>query len=129
MQLIETRREPGRSLWTLGIVVFTLVAVAGLFYVKWDPYFGKAFHAAATHTLGPSIVTGTAGSAPAFSWSAALDFGIAYFKAIWEALVVGLLLGAGVQTLLPQDWLLRVLGKAGLRSSALAGLAAVPSMM
>lgn len=127
--MIETRREPGRNIWTLGIVVFTFVAVAGLFYVKWDPYFGKAFHAAAAHTLGPSIVTGTAGSAPAFSLGAALDFGIAYFKAIWEALVVGLLLGAGVQTLLPQDWLMRVLGKTGLRSSALAGLAAVPSMM
>lgn len=127
--MIGTHRASGRSLWASGILVFTLTALAGLFYVKWDPYFGKALHAAATHTLGPSIVTGTGSSAPAFSWGAALGYGINYFQAIWQALVVGLLLGAGVQTLLPKDWLMRALGRTGLRSSALAGLAAVPSMM
>lgn len=128
-KMVQTERGPGRKLWLPGILVFTLVAIAGLFYVKWEPYYIKALHAAAAHTLGPSIVTGTSASAPPFSWAAALGYGIAYVKAIWEALVVGILLGAGVQTALPKDWLMRVLGRTGVRSATLAGLAAVPSMM
>ena len=127
--MVHTEPASGRRGWAIGILVFTLVALVGLYIVKWQPYYLKAFHAAAAHTLGPSIVTGTAASAPPFSWSAALSYAIAYGKAIWEALVVGLLLGAGVQTLVPRDWLLRVLGRTGAKSSAVAGLAAVPSMM
>jgi len=128
--VIDSTRGPGgRDLRVLGSALFAAVAVAGIFYVKWDPYFLKAFKAASAHTLGPSIVSGTSGAAPPFSFAAAVDYGIAYFKAIWEALVVALLLGAGVQTLLPADWLRQLLGRADARSSALAGLAAVPSMM
>ncbi len=127
--MISTERGSGRDLRRLGMVIFILVAVSGVFYVKWDPYFAKAFHAAAAHTLGPSIVTGSGAAAPPFSLGAAVDYGVAYFKDIWQALVVALLLGAGVQTLLPADWLQRVLGRADARSSTIAGIAAVPSMM
>jgi uncharacterized membrane protein YraQ (UPF0718 family) len=129
MALLETERDTGRDLSRLGILLFLVVAVAGIFYVKWDPYFAKALHAAAAHTLGPSIVTGTSAAAPPFSIGAALDYGIAYFQDIWQALAVALLLGAGVQTLLPDGWLAKVLGRADVRSSAIAGVAAVPSMM
>ncbi len=127
--MVHTEPASGRRGWAIGVLVFTLMALAGLYVAKWQPYYLKAFHAAATHTLGPSIVTGTAASAPPFSWNAALSYAIAYGRAIWVALIVGLLLGAGVQTLLPRDWLLRVLGRTGAKSSAVAGLAAVPSMM
>lgn len=113
----------------IGFAIFLVAALALLFYVKWDPYFAKAFKAAATHTLGASIVSGTAPAPPAFSLGAAVQYAIQYGLAIWEALVAGLLLGAGVQVLLPQDWLQRILGRSGLRSSVIAGAAAVPSMM
>jgi uncharacterized membrane protein YraQ (UPF0718 family) len=112
-----------------GVVLFTVIAVAGLFYAKWDPYYHKAFLAAAKHSIGASIVTGTAAAAPAPGWQAAIHYAISYGLAIWEALVVGLLVGAGIQVLLPRDWLLRVLGRAGFRSTAIGGFAAVPAMM
>ncbi|MDA8345663.1 MAG: permease [Thermaerobacter sp.] len=110
-------------------LVFIVLLVAGLFYAKWDPYFHKAFAAAASHTLGASIISGTSASPPAPSLAAAWDYFVTYFKDIWIALIVGLVLGSGVQALLPRDWLLRLFGAAGSRSAVLAGVLAVPSMM
>ena len=40
-------------------LIFAIVAVVGLFYVKWDPYYAKAFVAAAKGSIGSSIITGT----------------------------------------------------------------------
>ncbi|MDA8382783.1 MAG: permease [Betaproteobacteria bacterium] len=111
------------------LVVFSVVAVAGVFYAKWDPYFHKIFHVAVTHSLGPSIVSGNGAAAPAPSFPAAWGWGVQYFKAIWVALIVGLLVGSGVEALLPRRWLWRVLGNGTVRSSALAGCLAIPSMM
>ncbi len=105
------------------------VAVAGLFYVKWNPYFHRAFVAAAQHSLGASIVSGKAATAPPPSLAAALGYAWAYGKAIWQAMVLGLVLGAGVQAILPKDWLGRILGRLNFSGVAAAGLAAVPSMM
>lgn len=112
-----------------GIAAFTLIAVAGLYYVKWDPYFHKAFAAAANHSIGHSILTGRAAAPPAASWQAAWGYALVYWKAIWAALVVGLLFAAGIQALLPRRWLVRVLGRMNFGSIAIAGAASVPSMM
>lgn len=115
--------------WGWPVAIFVAIAVLGVFYAKWDPYYFKAFTAAAKHTIGKSIVTGAARGAPAPGFQAALTYTVAYFKDIWIALIVGLLVGAGVQTLLPASWLYRVLGRISPRSRALALAAAVPSMM
>ncbi len=112
-----------------GIAVFTLIAVGGLYYVKWDPYFHKAFAAAANHSIGSSILTGRAAAPPVASWQAAWSYALAYWEAIWAALVVGLLFAAGIQALLPRRWLVRVLGHMNFGSIAVAGAASVPSMM
>ncbi len=111
------------------IGVLTGIAVAGLFYVKWNPYFHRAFVAAAQHSIGASIVTGKAAEAPSPSLAAALGYAWAYGKAIWQAMVLGLVLGAGVQAIIPKDWLARILGRMNFSGVAVAGLAAVPSMM
>ena len=111
------------------IGVLTGIAVAGLFYVKWNPYFHRAFVAAAQHSIGASIVTGKAAAAPSPSLAAALGYAWAYGKAIWQAMVLGLVLGAGVQAIIPKDWLARILGRMNFSGVAVAGLAAVPSMM
>jgi uncharacterized protein len=113
----------------MGGVTFFFVAVAGLFYVKWFPYYNRAFVAAANHSIGSSILMGTATSPPAPSWNTALDYAIAYGKAIWQAMVLGLLLGSAVQTLLPVEWVARLLGKFGFSSVAKGGLLAIPGMM
>ncbi|MGF6596993.1 uncharacterized membrane protein YraQ (UPF0718 family) [Paraburkholderia sp. GAS448] len=114
---------------TYGWLVFLLIAVVGLFYVKWFPYYNRAFTAASTHSIGKSILMGTAASPPEPSLSAALDYAWAYGKAIWQAMVLGLLLGSAVQALLPAHWVARLLGKTGFGSVAAGGLLAIPGMM
>ncbi len=111
-----------------GIGVFTLVGVVGLYLVKWNPYFHRAFVAAARHSIGNSIISDAA-PVPPPSWQAAWNYTLAYGRAIWQAMVVGLLLGSGVQALVPRHWIQRVLGRVGVGSVAIAGFAAVPSMM
>src|SRR6201996_1528850 len=112
-----------------GWLIFLLVAVAGLFYVKWFPYYHRAFTAAETHSIGKSILMGTDASPPAPSLAAALGYALAYGKAIWRARVLGLLLGSAVQVLLPVQWIARVLGKTSFGSVAAGGLLAIPGMM
>ncbi len=112
-----------------GIGVFTLVGIVGLYLVKWNPYFHRAFVAASRHSIGNSILSGTASMPPPPSLAAAWNYTLAYGQAIWQAMVVGLLLGSGVQALVPRDWIQRVLGRVSLGSVAIAGFAAVPSMM
>jgi uncharacterized protein len=118
-----------QSARTVRLSVFLLLAVAGLFYVKWYPYYGRAFVAASQHSIGHSILMGDAASAPAPSWGAALAYALAYGKAIWQAMVLGLLLGSGIQALLPANWVRRVLGGTGFGSVLAGGLLAVPGMM
>jgi uncharacterized protein len=110
-------------------LAFLSLAVVGLFYVKWFPYYNRAFVAAASHSIGHSILTGAAADPPSPSLSAALDYAWAYGKAIWQAMVLGLLLGSGVQALLPSNCVAKLLGKTGFGSVAAGGLLAIPGMM
>ncbi len=121
--------EPSSNRYAIGIAGLLIVAVAGLYYVKWNPYYHRAFVAESQHSIGPSIVSGTAAAPPTPSWVAAWDYAWAYGKAIWQAMALGLLLGAGVQAVVPRDWVGRVLGRMNLKGVALSGLASVPSMM
>jgi uncharacterized membrane protein YraQ (UPF0718 family) len=119
--------RPVQPIW--GVAVFALIAVAGLFYVKWSPYYARSFVAAADHSIGASIVMGTEASPPAPSWDAALGYAMAYGKAIWQAMVLGLLLGSAVQALLPTAWIANLLGRTGFGSVAAGGLMSLPGMM
>jgi uncharacterized membrane protein YraQ (UPF0718 family) len=127
MQNAEHALSRRSYVWPL--LLLAVLALGGLYLVKWDPYFHKAFLTAAHHSLGPSLVSGTSAQAPAPSWQAAWGYALAYFKAVWQAVILGLVLGAGAQALLPADWLRRLLGKESLGSVAWAAAAAVPSMM
>jgi uncharacterized protein len=112
----------------LGFLTLLVVIIGGLYIVKWDPYFHKALSAASSHSIGESIVSKGA-TPPEPSLDAALDYAGAYFLAVWKALVLGLLIGSGVQALLPREWLAKVLGKVGFGSTTTAAALAVPSMM
>ena len=79
---------PRLSMW-MAIALFFALAIGGLFYVKWSPYYAKAFVAARDHTLGASIVSGSLPVPPDVSWQAGLAYSLAYLKAIWQALVLG----------------------------------------
>lgn len=117
-----------RADW-LGLAAVLALAVGGLFYVKWNPYYHRALAVAVSHSLGTSIVSGQEAAPPAPSWSAALDYAQRYFKSIWQAMVLGLLLAASVEAFLPHNWLVRILGSATFRHTALGGVLALPGMM
>jgi hypothetical protein len=106
-----------------------LLAVAGLLYVKWLPYYHKAILTAGAHSLGPSIITGGGVAPPQPSWTAALSYATIYGESVWKALVLGVLLGSAVQTLLPRDWISRALGENGFVSIVAAAALATPGMM
>jgi uncharacterized protein len=118
-----------RSQRSYSWLVFVLLAIAGLIYVKWFPYYHRAFTAEATHSIGKSILMGGKAKPPAPSITAALDYAWAYGKAIWQAMVLGLLLGSAVQALVPVQWVARALGRHGFGSVAAGGLLGMPSMM
>jgi hypothetical protein len=90
---IDVRRENA-----LGALTVLVLGVGGLAAVKWIPYYNKALLAFAHHSIGNSILTGGADRPPAPSLHAAFDYGLAYGKSIWKALVVALLVGSAVQT-------------------------------
>ncbi|MDY7579431.1 permease [Herbaspirillum sp. RTI4] len=106
-------------------ILFVLIAALGLYYVKWSPYYLKSFVAAAHHSIGASILS----DHPADPLAAALSYSKAYFLAIWKAAVLGVLLGSLIQVLIPQNWLLRMFGRAGISSTVRGGLFALPGMM
>ena len=123
------RFRPAGRQYVWGTTLLILVGLAGLYYVKWNPYFHRALVAASKHSAGVSIVSDGAPAPPAPSWQAAWNYAVAYGKAIWQAMVLGLVLAAGVQTLVPRDWIARVLGRTSFTGVVVGGLAAVPSMM
>ena len=115
--------------WALGLTVLLLIFVGGLYFVKWSPYYYRAFAAVTQHSIGVSIVSGGEAAPPPASLEAALGYAWAYGKSIWQAMILGLVLGAGVQALVPADWLARLFGGTHFKAVALAGLASLPSMM
>jgi uncharacterized membrane protein YraQ (UPF0718 family) len=123
------QHEPLNKKVVFGVILFLIVAVAGLTYVKWWPYYQKAFTAAAKHSIGSSILTGNKAAAPDPSWAAAWDYAVAYYNSVWKAAVLGILLGSLVQVLIPAQWLLRVLGKTTFGSTLVGGIASLPGMM
>ena len=107
----------------LPTVGFGLMSIVGLYYVKWHPYFDRAYVAAVHHDIGRSIL----GEQVADGWRAGLAYSITYFKAVWKALVLGLAVAAGVQVLLPRRWVVGLFS--GRTASTRATAAALPSMM
>ncbi|WP_370456073.1 Permease [Sporosarcina sp. ANT_H38] len=110
------------------IALFLLIAIAGLAYLKWIPYYDKSILAATTHSIGDSIL-GDPSESGSFSWESAWSYALIYFNSVWKAAVLGILLGSLLQVLLPANWLLRVLGKTSFGSTAIGGLSSLPGMM
>jgi uncharacterized membrane protein YraQ (UPF0718 family) len=126
MQASWNRKSLSIFVWA---AIFVLVAIIGFAYVKWIPYYAKAFIAQSQHSIGNSIISGEASSAPPASWSAAVEYAIAYGKSIWKAMVLGLLLGSGIKVLLPSRWVSDLLGRLGFVSVIRGGVLAIPCMM
>lgn len=128
-RLSAMHTDAERSASFSGLLVLGLLFIGGLYYVKWGPYYHRSFVAASQHSIGTSIVSGKLATPPPPSIEAALGYASAYGKSIWQAMVLGLLLGAGVQALVPRDWLVRLLGSMKFSRVALAGLISTSGMM
>jgi hypothetical protein len=126
MQASLNKKSSSIFVWA---TIFVLVAIIGFAYVKWIPYYAKAFIAQSQHSIGESIISGEAGAAPPASWHAAVEYAIAYGKSIWKAMILGLLLGSGIKVLLPSRWVSDLLGRLGFRSVIRGGVLAIPCMM
>src|SRR5919202_2618744 len=118
-----------RGEYLLGFGILLVIAVVGLFIVKWSPYWARAFTVATSHTLGNPIMYGAEAAPPAASLEAAIEYGQRYFLAVWQAMVIGLLMAATIESVVPRDWLARVLGSRSARTSLFGGLLALPGMM
>jgi uncharacterized membrane protein YraQ (UPF0718 family) len=118
-----------RTQKALGALTVLALSVGGLAVVKWIPYYDKAWLAFTHHSIGNSILTGGADRAPAPSLHSAFDYGLAYGKSIWKAMVLGLLMGSAVQALLPRRWIASALGKSGLGTVVVGGIVSLPMMM
>ena len=110
------------------VMVFTLVTIIGLAYVKWIPYYFKVIFAQSHHSVGGSILS-RVGVGSFASWNAAVGYAITYGQAVWPALVLGLVLASGVKVLMPHQWVNAMLGRLGFGSVAFGSLLAIPCMM
>lgn len=120
---INTRRAVALA------AVFLIITIAGLSYVKWWPYYDKALNAIHKHTIGSSIIPAAKPDADSTIWQAAWDYSVTYFKAVWKAALLGMIVGAMVQVLLPVNWLMKAMGKMSFKSTLVGGVSSLPGMM
>jgi uncharacterized membrane protein YraQ (UPF0718 family) len=128
--------QPGRTAprspqLVVPVVLSAALAVAGLTWAKWWPYAFKLqglLHSRSWSGSSMLISDGSAGTAPSLrgGWDFTLDYG----KAVWKALVVGLLLASAVDALVPRRWIVGVLSRPRRSGGSLAGgLLSIPCMM
>jgi uncharacterized membrane protein YraQ (UPF0718 family) len=132
--MVESRQTavlapaPSRAATLAGAGAVVLIAVVGLTWAKWHPYLQRLdlINASGAYP-GSSIfdAAGARGAAP--SLHAGWEFTRVYMKAIWPALVVGLVLASAIQAFLPRRWLTTTL--AGRNDTVRGGALALPSMM
>jgi uncharacterized membrane protein YraQ (UPF0718 family) len=112
----------------VGALVLAVLLVAGLAWAKWLPYADKVHTMSGTRAWDGTSALEAGGTAP--SLAAAWAFATAYTAAVWKALVVSLLVAAGLDALVSRRWLVRVLSRRGpWRQAAAGGLASLPTMM
>ncbi|HET9095445.1 MAG TPA: hypothetical protein VFN37_02185 [Candidatus Baltobacteraceae bacterium] len=112
-----------------GTLLFLALFAIGLFIVKWSPYWHKTHVAALTHSIGSSIVSGKSAQAPAAGIAAAWGYALAYYNAIWQALLLALILGASLPVFVPRRWLHRLIGGKSFGATAVAGGLSLAGMM
>jgi uncharacterized protein len=117
-----------RRAW-IAAAVFAVVLVAGLTWAKWWPYGHKLAALVGTHVWSGSSPL-LSGVGPVWSWSGGWRFTVAYGESVWMALVVGLLVAAGVEVLLPRARVVAALShRRGWTATAAGAGLSLPCMM
>ena len=104
-----------RAALVAGGVVLLVIAVVGLAWASCGFLLAQGRrYLSISRSWSGTALTDAARSAPTW-WQGAGDFTVAYTLAVWKALIVGLLIAAAVDALLPKRWLRDVLlpGAAG----------------
>lgn len=113
----------------IGAVVTAGLVVVGLLWAKWWPYAVKIDGLAGSRAWDGGALVDVARDAPTW-WQGAWEFTVAYTDAVWRALLVGLLIAAAIDALLPRERLRRFLaGRSSTTGATIAGAASLPSMM
>lgn len=132
MSTAQARSDGSRSVDTrvlAGLLVSAAVVVIGLTWAKWQPYLAKIDGLVDSRAWDGGALVDLARDAPTW-WQGAWDFTLAYTDSVWKALLVGLLIAAAIDALLPRDRLRRFLtGRSSTAGAAIAGAASLPGMM
>lgn len=132
MSVASTPQRGGHELnrrIVVGVVIAAAVFAVGLAWAKWWPYAVKVDGLAASRAWDGGALVDIARDAPTW-WQGAWEFTVAYTDAVWKALLVGLLIAAAIDALLPRERLRRALtGRSSTVGAAIAGAASLPSMM
>jgi hypothetical protein len=121
--------QPVANRTIIAAVVFAVIVVAGLTWAKWWPYGHKLAALVGTHTWSGSSPL-LSGTGTVWSWSGGWRFTVAYGESVWMALVVGLLVAAGVEVLLPRARVIAALShRHGWTATAAGAGLSLPCMM
>lgn len=114
----------------LGVAVFGFVLVVGLLWAKWWPYGHKLATLLGTHVWSGSSPLLAGAGGPVWSWAGGWRFTVAYGQSVWMALVVALVVAAGVEVLLPRARVVAMLnGHRRWAAGAVGAGMSVPCMM
>ncbi|OMH24575.1 permease [Tersicoccus phoenicis] len=115
----------------VGVLLLVIILLAGLAWAKWVPYTSRAQTLVGTRAWSGGAVfsaAGVPGSSPSFG--GALAFTGSYLAAVWPAALVGITVGAALETLVPRHWLVRLLSRRTRWGQGVAGgLLSLPTMM
>ncbi|HEX5403645.1 MAG TPA: permease [Pseudonocardiaceae bacterium] len=127
-ELSRPTPDPNRVL--AAAAVFVLVLLAGLTWAKWWPYGHKLVVLIGTHTWSGSSPLLSGADGQVWSWSGGWRFTVSYGQSVWMALVVGLLVAAGVEVLLPRARMVAALNhRRGWTATAAGAGLSLPCMM
>lgn len=131
MSTVTLPRQRTRAVGWTGLAVTALLLIAGLLWAKWLPYDAKAHTLATTGVWDGSAIFGKAGAPGSVpTWQGAIDFTVAYTKAVWKAVLVAVVAAAALESLVPRQLLLRALSRKSSWGQGLSGaLLALPTMM
>lgn len=117
-----------RRVAVAGAIALLVLLVAGLLWAKWVPYAARVATLSGTHRYPGAPIFSSASATPTLG--GALGFAGTYFAAVWKAAVVGIVVAAALEALVPKQWLLRVMSRRSrVGQGVVGGLLSLPSMM
>lgn len=112
----------------LGLAVLTGVLLIGLLWSKWVPYWGYMSGAGGATEWPGADLFGSVDET--VTLEGAWSFTLAYFSAVWKALVVAVLTAAIIDSMIPRDWMVRLMNRAtSLRQASMGAMISLPTMM